>query len=100
MNSKSSEKEISQQLKEMVGIIGFEMIHTITTDVATFLKRRTDQNADKVEAALDGYMLALSRIIEKNVAWKCVEEAFSSQNVDVPTKYYDLFNLSEDEREE
>ena len=93
MKKKNSEKDLAIQLKEILGVVGFEMINTIVDDILNFLRKRTDNNLIVIEAALDGYVLSLSRILESTIAFQCVCEAFKKFDTSVPPKYYRLFNI-------
>ena len=82
----------SDQLKEMIGVVAYEIVAIVTADLITILKRLGGNNEAAVLASLDGYILALSRIIEKPIAWKCISQAFKQMNVEIPEKYYIVFN--------
>lgn len=46
---------------------------------------------------LDGYVLALSRLMKHKTAWKCLVESFSSRNESIPKRFYKLFGQPENE---
>ena len=83
----------SDQLKEMVGIVAYEITKNVTEDLISILQRLGGNNENAVLASMDGYVLALSRILEKPIAWKCISEAFRQMNISIPEKYYVVFNI-------
>ena len=87
-------KDISAQFKEMLGVLGTEMRDTIVDDLHFILSKRNDKNQELVNSAMDAYVLALSRIIELPIGWRCVNEAYKRCNETVPEKYYEIFNIS------
>ena len=92
MKSQKSEA-IQKDLKEMVGIVKEEMNRTIREDMVTILSRKTAKNEKNVEAAMDGYVLAISRLMETNLAWMCLLEAYHKCKQEVPHKYFKIFNV-------
>jgi len=90
--------ELSNEMKKAIGILGSEMREIIVNDMVGFLKKRNQKNALFIEAALDGYVLALSRILELEVGWQYVNEVYKNESV--PVKYYSLFNKKEKEEDD
>ena len=96
--------QISDQLKEMLGVVAFEMVNVITDDLSGLLEKKQSQKNEaakaSMEAAVDGYLLALSRILEPKVSWQCIVESFRRNNLIIPSKYYKLFSVQEKSKQE
>jgi len=81
-NQKSSVK--SEDVVAMIGLMGAFAMETVVTD----LSRMIDKNLRK---EVDGYVLALSRIMRRDFAWECIKNVFKSKNEPIPAEYYGHF---------
>jgi hypothetical protein len=75
----------------MLGLMGDIAIEGVTKD----MQRMID---DGLRTELNGYILALSRLMKHDTAWKCLIEAFSAKSESIPKRFYVLFGKSEDDR--
>lgn len=69
----------------MLGITSVGMVETIISDVKELLNRNQWDS-------LDGYILCLSRIVAKEIAWKCITESFKECKESIPQKYFKAFD--------
>lgn len=69
----------------LLGINSLGMVETIIADISELLSRNEWKS-------LNGYVLALSRIISHEVAWKCITESFRQSKESVPKKFYEVFS--------
>ena len=99
MKTKSSEQV--NQIKEMAGIAIYEINNIIVDDLFELLsqkKQTLDEHQIKIiDAAFDGYILALSRILELKKGWTCITNVFNLINEKIPQKYYQVFNMPEEQ---
>ena len=86
-------KEFASKIKELVGVVSFEIGTLVTDDLCSILERKGEDNVAVVDAAMDGYILALSRIVETQVAWRCICDSFRNQDKEIPDRYYKVFNM-------
>jgi hypothetical protein len=47
---------------------------------------------------LDGYVLALSRCMEHDLAWHCISQAFEQHKQPIADKYYTRFNRTREKQ--
>lgn len=80
-------------IKKSLGIIAFEMVDTIRSDIENVLKNETNENKELTRYMMNGYVLALSRILEKDVAWQCICSSYKKMNVEIPEEYYNVFGI-------
>lgn len=85
-DGKFPEPDVSPQLgvATMLGITSMGMVDVIVSDIRELLGRNQWNS-------LNGYVLCLSRIISKEVAWKCITEGFKECKESIPQKYYKAF---------
>jgi len=74
-----------------LGINAIGMVEAIIHD----LKKMIEQEQ---RYSIDGYILCLSRIISRDVAWKCMEKAFGEKGEPVPSRYQKLFERTQETR--
>ena len=72
--------EEQASLAATLGIASIGMVEIITHDISQMIEKEQRHS-------LDGYILCLSRIISKEIAWKCITRAFVIKGEPVPTKY-------------
>lgn len=65
---------------EHLGVIGSNAAGQIISDIELMIER-------KLETQLDGYVLAISRVLKSTNAAHCIETAYKSKNMSVPDKY-------------
>ena len=70
----------SKSVATMLGLMGSMATEMIISDLGTMIDK-------KMQAQLDGYVLALSRIMRHDIAWQCVVKAFSDKKMSIPEKY-------------
>ena len=73
----------------MIGLMGDIAIEGVTKDMQQMI-------SDGLRLPLDGYILALSRLMKHDTAWKCLVEAFSSKGESIPKRFYPLFGNDPD----
>jgi len=79
------EKVDTATISQALGILGSTMTEIITSDIGQMIER-------DMRKEIDGYVLALSRIMRHDLGWKCVQNAFASKQETVPSKYKPQFN--------
>ena len=82
--SKPTSKEKKDAVASMLGLMGSIAVETIMSDISRMLDK-------KLFTELDGYVLALSRIMRHDMAWQCIIHVFTDKNEPIPTKYYSEF---------
>lgn len=81
---KPTQKEKKDTVASMLGLMGSIAVETIMSDIGRMLDK-------KLFTELDGYVLALSRIMRHDMAWQCIIHVFADKNEPVPAKYYSQF---------
>jgi hypothetical protein len=71
-------------MAQLLGITAMNMVDTITSDISTMIEK-------EYRAALEGYVLCLSRIMNHDTAWQCITDAFLQKGEKLPKKYYKQF---------
>lgn len=77
-------------IANMLGLMGANAVESIMSDITKMLDRN-------MRDTLDGYVLALSRIIRHDLAWKCIVHSFADANIPIPQGYYRQFDKSLDD---
>lgn len=85
----------SSELNEMIGFVGITMASNIVDDLVAALSRRNDKNVALVDSFIDGYVLAISRLVELEVGWNCIVQSYGKCKQDIPEKYKIVFNKGE-----
>lgn len=83
-------KEQSSVICGLIGMVAEDMGEIIISDIEGMIDK-------EYRAALEGYVLCLSRILDHNVAWKHICNAFKNKNEKVPGKYFAQFGKKEEE---
>lgn len=85
---KSSPDE--EKNRTILGMLGVEqyMVGTISRDLKQLIKKDN-------RVAIDGYVLAMSRIMKHAAAWDCLVKAFTESGETVPQKFQSMFGKSE-----
>lgn len=73
-----------QKVTEMLGFMSVIAYEGVKEDIKALLK-------EDYRKELEGYILALSRIMKHKDAWDCIQSAFKESNDHIPKKYYRLF---------
>jgi len=81
----AKESQSNSSISQVLGIIGSTMTEVIESDIGKMIERDLRQE-------IDGYVLALSRIMRHDLGWKCILNAFASKQETVPAKYKSYFN--------
>jgi len=81
----SPEKVDTATISQALGILGSAMTEIIASDIGQMIER-------DMRKEIDGYVLALSRIMRHDLGWKCIQNAFASKQETVPAKYKSQFN--------
>lgn len=76
-----------QKITEMLGFMSVLAYEGIKEDIRSFLK-------EGYQKELDGYVLALSRMMKHKDAWDCIYNAFKETSNHLPNRYYKLFGMS------
>lgn len=84
---KPDRKEQKDSIATMLGLMGSIAIESIMAD----LKRMIEKSMHK---EIDGYVLALSRIMRHDLAWQCIVQSFSESNEPIPSQYYSEFGAN------
>ena len=71
-----------------IGINAIGMVEIIMHDIKEMISKEQRHS-------IDGYILCLSRIIAKDIAWKCIVRAFGDKGEPVPTRYQQLFERTQ-----
>lgn len=82
---KTAPNESAKIIAEMLGFVAREAKETIISDIIFMLNKNLNKE-------LDGYVYALSRIIEKKLMHECVTDAFLKCNIPIPEKYEKKIN--------
>ena len=72
-----------------LGINSIGMVEIIIHDLKQMIEKEQ-------RYSIDGYILCLSRIISKEISWRCITKAFSDQGEPIPSQYQQLFNRNEE----
>lgn len=73
----------SSAISDMLGFVGTMAVDFIKNDIKLLIQK-------DMRKELDGYVLALSRIVKHNIALDCVKIAYESCIEPVPKKYLRL----------
>ena len=76
---------------DMISLMGDIAIEGVTKDMQKMID-------GGFRMSLDGYVLALSRLMKHDTAWKCLVEAFSSKGESIPKRFYPMFGRSENDQ--
>ncbi len=68
----------------LIGLMGTMAVDTIVADIGHMIDKG-------LRKEIDGYVLALSRIMRHDFAWKCVVTAFAKKHEPTPSKYAPYF---------
>lgn len=71
-------------VSQMLGFIASSALEGIVSDINNMLN-------NELFTELDGYVLALSRIVKHEIAWVCIKQAFEQSHQHLPKRYYSLF---------
>ena len=71
----------------MLGYIASMGVSSIIDDLDKMIKQNKRQE-------VDGYILALSRIMKHSIAFDCIQKAFTKNNEVVPGKYKNIFSAT------
>lgn len=85
---KPTPKVQKDTVASMLGLMGSIAVETIMSDIGQMLDK-------KMYHELDGYILALSRIMRHDMAWQCIVHVFADKNEPVPAKYYPQFGQNQ-----
>lgn len=85
-------KKVSEHLTQVLGFVATQHKDAIIADLFELVSK-------DYQEGLDGYVLALSRCMEYDLAWHCISEAFQHNKKTIPDKYYRLFNKNRKEDE-
>jgi hypothetical protein len=77
-------KKASEHITRVLGFVANQHKEAIIHDIYTLLGK------DRLRE-LDGYILALSRCMEHDLAWHCLSEAYQRVQKPTPDKYYKVF---------
>lgn len=80
MNQKKPNNDAAKIVAEVLGFISREAKDTIIKDISFMLEKELSKE-------LDGYVYALTRIVEKTLMKECIIEAFAKCNMPIPDKY-------------
>lgn len=72
------------EVSSMLGFIGSMAIDSIINDVKIMIEK--DRRPE-----IDGYVLALSRIVKHDLALNAIQSAYKDKGEQIPKKYLDLF---------
>lgn len=86
VSTKHKETIPANEVSQMLGFIGSMAVDVVFND----LKQMIEKNK---RAEIDGYVLALSRIMKHEIALECVEHAFREKGEPLPKKYNSLFTV-------
>lgn len=81
------EKQVA--LVAAMGINAIGMVEIIVHDIKKMIDKEQRNS-------IDGYILCLSRIISKDIAWRCITKAFHDKSEPVPSRYQKLFEGTEE----
>lgn len=81
---KTKETIAANEVSQMLGFIGSMAVDVVFSD----LKQMIEKNK---RTEIDGYVLALSRIMKHDIAFECIEHAFREKGEPMPKKYRSLF---------
>ena len=83
-DSQQNLKAASMQIAEQLGFVVRGGMAAITQDIVTLLQNNEDR-------ALEGYLTAIHRIVSHELAWDCIQTAFTKTNKAIPNSLYVLF---------
>ena len=78
-------KKVSEHVANSLGFIATQHKDAIIHDINQLVQK------DRLRE-LDGYILALSRCMEHDLAWHCLSEVYQLCLRPIPDKYYLIFN--------
>lgn len=85
--SQDASKDASK-VAAILGFIGSSAAEMVTKDIEKLL----DRNMLK---ELDGYVLAISKIMKHEIGWQCIVEAFAQKGKSIPQDYFKQFNMEQ-----
>jgi hypothetical protein len=83
-------KKAGERVAQVLGFVANQHKEAIIHDMYLMLTKQTN-------TVLDGYILALARCMEHDLAWHCISESFRLTNRPIPDKYYTRFNRQRDD---
>lgn len=79
-----SNEEQKETVANMLGLMGSNAVESIMSDIEKMIDRN-------LRSELDGYVLALSRIMRHDLAWQCIVNIFGDKNLPIPHYYFGQF---------
>ena len=79
----ANEQRAAREIAEVLGIVARGAADAVIDDMVAMI-------AHAYWKQLDGYVLALSKIMAHDLAWECVLKAFERQKATPPPKYQSL----------
>lgn len=83
--SKFDHKKTAEHVAQVLGFVANQHKEAIIHDMTTMIAR-------DAKPSMDGYVLALVRCMEHELAWHCISAAYQKNNKAIPDKYYQKFN--------